>query len=658
MAGEIFISYRRSDLAVARQLHELLRAEGVDAWYDARIGAGQDWRQATADALSRCHVFVLLFSKAASESEDIAKELAAATLSKKLVVPVRIEDVQPRGAFLYELASKNWIDAHEDTDARLAELARNLAGVVGEGATAESAILFERVAKQRDRRWRIPIVAGLAVAAAALVVAASIAMVSGPKVVPGRIAFFGVDAPAGDIEAGDVAAAAASTTLKTFGALERDVAATADTHGTMAQQRLDRAKTLGATYAISGSVTRSGDNLSISILVEDTQSRTTLWTDTHEGDRASPTALASQSAALLNDKLECVINVRASLSRDDIRIVARLPESCASVRFSQPRSVERWRELTELAPDSAWIRGNASFAMFYAIPNAAPSSVDELTRQAEESLRRGQELDPNQPSVLRAMIAAVEFRGGSILDVDHAFQGALKIAPQGPNLLGGYGAFLLSVGRQKEASPYAREAMALDPLSAPKLIGIGSTLATAGYESEAAELYARMHAQFPSSGEWQLRTIHALFKGIGDVDDVLGDIPSSVPPETRTCVTEIAALVRRTPRAGKQAAQRAAACMAAGAIGREEGNHIRAYLGDYEGVFAFTDTDPGQFFYDAMNPFRRFIYDPDLPALRQDARFIPMMERAGLIEYWRDSGKPPEFCATENAPVCSLIAAK
>ena len=62
MAGEIFISYRRADQALARLLHSQLRAEGADAWYDAHVGAGEDWRTATARALEASKIFVLLFS--------------------------------------------------------------------------------------------------------------------------------------------------------------------------------------------------------------------------------------------------------------------------------------------------------------------------------------------------------------------------------------------------------------------------------------------------------------------------------------------------------------------------------------------------------------------------------------------------------------------
>src|SRR5665213_1711548 len=175
MAGEIFISYRRVDEAWARLLHAQLQAEGVDSWYDAQVGAGQDWRTATARALQASRIFVLLFSAAAAESEDIAKELAAAIFSKKLVVPVRIENIQPSGAFLYELASRNWVNAFENTEAKLAELARSLAKLVKAGIVDESIIPFDRNAgaKAPARKPSRPARKTWIIAAAALLIIAA-----------------------------------------------------------------------------------------------------------------------------------------------------------------------------------------------------------------------------------------------------------------------------------------------------------------------------------------------------------------------------------------------------------------------------------------------------------------------------------------------------
>jgi TIR domain len=178
MAGEIFISYRRADQAWARLLQAQLQAEGVEAWYDAQVGAGQDWRIATAKALKASQIFVLLSSSNAAESTDIAKELAAAVQEKKLVVPVRLENIAPKGAFLYELASRNWINAYEDTEVKLAELAKGLAQMVKSGVQDESVLPFERSddgQAARARKWlRTPalIAAGVIAFVAAFAIAA------------------------------------------------------------------------------------------------------------------------------------------------------------------------------------------------------------------------------------------------------------------------------------------------------------------------------------------------------------------------------------------------------------------------------------------------------------------------------------------------------
>lgn len=143
VANEIFISYRRTDEPKARLFYNLLRERGVEAWYDAKIEAGEDWRTTTANALDAAPIFVLLMSRNASESGDIAKELAAATHKRKLVVPVRLDDMQLEGMFLYELASRNWIDAYNNTEQKLAELADKLAALVKTDLSPEAAAALD-----------------------------------------------------------------------------------------------------------------------------------------------------------------------------------------------------------------------------------------------------------------------------------------------------------------------------------------------------------------------------------------------------------------------------------------------------------------------------------------------------------------------------------
>ena len=84
---------------------------------------------------------------------------------------MRLENIAPKGAFLYELASRNWINAYDDTEAKLAEPAKGLTRLVRSGAKNESLLPFERTPVAR--RSRKPVLVGAATALAVLAAAAA-----------------------------------------------------------------------------------------------------------------------------------------------------------------------------------------------------------------------------------------------------------------------------------------------------------------------------------------------------------------------------------------------------------------------------------------------------------------------------------------------------
>jgi hypothetical protein len=52
-------------------------------------------------------------------------------------------------------------------------------------------------------------------------------------------------------------------------------------------------------------------------------------------------------------------------------------------------------------------------------------------------------------------------------------------------------------------------------------------------------------------------------------------------------------------------------------------------------------------------------FRPPLTRLRRDQRFMSIAERYGLIDYWRDSGKWPDFCFEPRQPYdCKKEAAE
>ena len=48
------------------------------------------------------------------------------------------------------------------------------------------------------------------------------------------------------------------------------------------------------------------------------------------------------------------------------------------------------------------------------------------------------------------------------------------------------------------------------------------------------------------------------------------------------------------------------------------------------------------------------LYRPEWIAMRADTRFIALVERIGLLDYWR-ARHPPDFCAIERVPVCEAL---
>ena len=50
-----------------------------------------------------------------------------------------------------------------------------------------------------------------------------------------------------------------------------------------------------------------------------------------------------------------------------------------------------------------------------------------------------------------------------------------------------------------------------------------------------------------------------------------------------------------------------------------------------------------------------FLFQTETAAMRQDPRFIPLVEKLGLLKYWREAKLAPDFCGYEPAPVCDAL---
>ncbi|HLY77889.1 MAG TPA: TIR domain-containing protein [Caulobacteraceae bacterium] len=128
MSASIFISYASQDQKVATTLCKALEGRNFKCWIAARdIAPGENFQIAIVRAIRAAKIMLLVFTGNSNNSDEMAKELALASQSKLIVVPLLIDDVRPNDAFSYEFATRQWIDFFSDWETAIEQLAQRIA---------------------------------------------------------------------------------------------------------------------------------------------------------------------------------------------------------------------------------------------------------------------------------------------------------------------------------------------------------------------------------------------------------------------------------------------------------------------------------------------------------------------------------------------------
>ncbi|MCK8816866.1 TIR domain-containing protein [Natroniella sulfidigena] len=114
MAYQVFISYSSQDKEVADKICSALEAEEIECWIAPRdITPGKEWGQEIVEAIRGSKIMVLLFSFASNESQQVLREVERAVNKNVIIIPFRIEDVEPTKSLEYFLYSTHWLDAFD-----------------------------------------------------------------------------------------------------------------------------------------------------------------------------------------------------------------------------------------------------------------------------------------------------------------------------------------------------------------------------------------------------------------------------------------------------------------------------------------------------------------------------------------------------------------
>ena len=123
---DVFISYARTDLALASALAETLTNEGFEVWWDSAIYAGADWEALLMGTLATAKAIIVLWTPRSVQRPWVLKE-AQIALQTRRFVPVLLEACHVPEDFAVRQVARmpgwNGRDAHPELERLLSGLA-------------------------------------------------------------------------------------------------------------------------------------------------------------------------------------------------------------------------------------------------------------------------------------------------------------------------------------------------------------------------------------------------------------------------------------------------------------------------------------------------------------------------------------------------------
>ncbi len=606
---------------------------------------------------------MLLFSQAASESEDIAKELAAATFSKKLVVPVRIENIQPTGAFLYELASRNWVNAFENTEAKLAELAHSLATLIKAGIADESIIPFDRNAGAKvpvpKRGWLTRKPLTMAVAAAIVMAVTFVALFWLYQRPGATVADFPpLPRPVGISVAVLPFVNMSGDTGQDFfsdGMTEEITSALAKVPGLTVigrtsafqfkgQNRDMRAigQALGVKNLIEGSVRKAGDQVRITVELVKAADGTQVWTDSYDRKLTDIFAVQEDIATAIAGAMQ----VPLGLKNGQNLVSSRTDDLDAYQQYLHARALFRARKADDaisilklvVARDPNYAPAWALLSIATTLPSQfggvgkqilagrmeeARVLAHSLLDRAEMAAREAIRLDPTLAMGYAALVP-VELCHKNWIAAEDEFRQALALDPNDPDILYNYASFLGSVGRLKDARRVQIQILAQEPFIPNYIRQAADVLWAMGQDNAALKMLEPMDSD--PRRNVILAKVYATVGRNVQAADTIRAIPAS-DQYSRQTLDDAARLIQSAP--GTRGASNVLP-----ALGGQL-NFIYLFVGAQD---RYLEEAERQLQVGLEGGLFRDPWAPSSASLRKTERFEVFAHQNGFVDYWLARG--------------------
>lgn len=388
-----------------------------------------------------------------------------------------------------------------------------------------------------------------------------------------------------------------------------------------------------------------------------------LWSARFVRPQGEAEALEEQVAAKVADVLSCAFN-RSRTGAPPVSPAALEPflKVCGILRDEGARDevLDLLHRVARLDPRSSVAWGDLALAAALAAENMPPEQAARAQAEARDAARRALRLDPNSGHAYEALALAGKGQA-SWLETWRTLQEGLSVDPANPELLSAEAELLTDMGRLDEALTVQTRAAALDPLSPAKQLHVVWALVEAGRIKQAEEAVARGQRVWPDEEGWREAAVSINLR-YDDPEKALAILKSSSGSlsDARRASFERLVRARETndPAVKSAYVRQELQDFQSGRLQRSGAFLDLANVGAVDAAYEValgTSVRPGGRGEEDLDP--EVLWRPFTEGFRRDPRFITLARRLGLTDFWRATGKWPDFCSVPNWPYdCRRLA--
>ena len=677
---DVFLSYKREDRAAASRLLEGLRAAGLDLWWDADIPPDAPWEATIEGALADARVVLVCWSKAAVASDNVRSEARWAREQGKLFQAF-LEPCTPPLFF----GERQGVDlsgwSGDVADPRFGRLVTAIQKrLKGAELSPQDGVELDKMsetlpvfalapakdgkAKGRRQDFRTAgfVAAGLLVLALAALGAWLLRADLGSPPEGTVIAVVPFTAVGSGSQAQDFAESLTDALQNAVDANNMQTVSRADADLLKGAERDKLVRRLGVRLLLDGTVEDDGNQMQVNVRLEDPRRHVTLWTTQKDGPSSQPSVLQARVGALAIAVMNCsTAALRPKGGLADAEALGLFLKACGLFEDKvgagdNPEPIysflNTFRQVVAKAPrfgpgHSALAKYLAYYRWFLPRDQLIP-----LTAEANTEAHKALAIDPKDPE---AYVALYLLRPPQdLLGRQKLIDQALASDPSWLYAIIFKSAFLQQVGRMKEGLAFAQKAVAGNPLSGD--ITLDEPLAWTGQTEAAERELTRIRTLWPGPGLWSNRlVVYEAAEDWRQLDEALDDPdrPENVSDSDVAYLRTVSTAMRTRTRV---AIARARAAILARALdgGSSRAAYALARLGLNDDAFALADKLSSLGQLDGAS-----LLVAKAATMQRDRRFMPLMAKLGLVDYWRSSGEWPDFCSDPGLPYdCKVEAAK